>query len=126
MSKHALSRPGGKFLQFLRRALQEICKSGAGLLENDASGKLLVGGKVAGLQAAWRSRLAPRRKSRRSRGGRCESELILLAWHGMAWHSIALHSIARRRILRDQQDGSDDGPPKIIRQEDRRLAAALA
>lgn len=50
MSKHAFSRPEGKFLQFLRRALQEICKSGAGLLENHVTGNLRAGGKVALLQ----------------------------------------------------------------------------
>lgn len=65
MSKHAFSRPEGKFLQFLRRALQEICKSGAGLLENHVTGKLRAGGKVALLQpkvlaaSGRRSRPAP-------------------------------------------------------------------
>lgn len=46
-------------------------------------------GKVAGLQAQRRSRPAPQRKPRRSRGGGCESELIALARHGMEWYSIA-------------------------------------
>lgn len=42
--------PGANSCNSFQHDLQEICKSGAGLLENYASGKLWAGGKVAGLQ----------------------------------------------------------------------------